>query len=178
MFCARKVPIPDADSRLTVRPSLVPQSSSPTTTSCATSKSRRVRYPAFAVLSAVSERPLREPCVVMKYSMGETFFHRLGDWELDRLACWRCDEAFHTGHLGYLCDRAAGARLEHVENWAVLVGSDAGHELFNLGLGSVPDLDVHAVALLFRKETFLPVSNYFVRLLLCSVNDACFSLGS
>src|ERR1051325_3844206 len=35
--------------------------------SCATSTSRRVRYPEFAVLSAVSARPLRAPCVEMKY---------------------------------------------------------------------------------------------------------------
>ena len=53
-------------------PSLVPQSSSVITTSCATSTRRRVRYPAFAVLSAVSARPLREPWVVMKYSSGES----------------------------------------------------------------------------------------------------------
>src|ERR671929_194307 len=35
--------------------------------SCATSTRRRVRYPEFAVLSAVSARPLRAPCVEMKY---------------------------------------------------------------------------------------------------------------
>ena len=43
IFLARKVPMPEADSRLTTRPSFVPQSSSVTTTSCATSKRRRVR---------------------------------------------------------------------------------------------------------------------------------------
>jgi hypothetical protein len=36
--------------------------------SCATSTSRRVRYPEFAVFSAVSARPLRAPCVELKYS--------------------------------------------------------------------------------------------------------------
>ena len=46
----------------------VPQSSSRTMTSCATSTRRRVRYPESAVRSAVSARPLRAPCVEMKYS--------------------------------------------------------------------------------------------------------------
>ena len=46
----------------------VPQSSSRTMTSCATSTSRRVRYPESAVRSAVSARPLRAPWVEMKYS--------------------------------------------------------------------------------------------------------------
>ncbi len=35
--------------------------------SWATSTSRRVRYPEFAVLSAVSASPFRAPCVEMKY---------------------------------------------------------------------------------------------------------------
>ena len=48
-------------------PSRVPQSYSAMMQSCATSTSRRVRYPEFAVLSAVSARPLRAPCVEMKY---------------------------------------------------------------------------------------------------------------
>ena len=46
----------------------MPQSSSVIVTSCATSTRRRVRYPASAVLSAVSARPFRAPCVEMKYS--------------------------------------------------------------------------------------------------------------
>ena len=46
----------------------VPQSSSRTITSCATSTRRRVRYPESAVRSAVSARPLRAPWVEMKYS--------------------------------------------------------------------------------------------------------------
>ena len=37
-------------------------------TSWETSTSRRVRYPESAVRSAVSARPLRAPCVEMKYS--------------------------------------------------------------------------------------------------------------
>ena len=37
-------------------------------TSCDTSTRRRVRYPESAVRSAVSARPLRAPCVEMKYS--------------------------------------------------------------------------------------------------------------
>ncbi len=45
----------------------MPQSSSEMITSCATSTRRRVRYPESAVLSAVSARPLRAPCVEMKY---------------------------------------------------------------------------------------------------------------
>ncbi len=49
-------------------PSSVPQSSSRVMTSCATSTSRRVRYPESAVRSAVSARPLRAPWVLMKYS--------------------------------------------------------------------------------------------------------------
>ena len=46
----------------------VPQSTSRTMTSCDTSTRRRVRYPESAVRSAVSARPLRVPCVEMKYS--------------------------------------------------------------------------------------------------------------
>ena len=46
----------------------VPQSSSRTMTSCATSTRRRVRYPESAVRRAVSARPLRAPWVEMKYS--------------------------------------------------------------------------------------------------------------
>src|SRR5260221_10596299 len=49
-------------------PSVVPQSRSLMITSCATSTRRRVRYPESAVLSAVSAKPLRAPCVEMKYS--------------------------------------------------------------------------------------------------------------
>ncbi len=48
--------------------SSVPQSLSRTMTSWATSTRRRVRYPESAVRSAVSARPLRAPCVEMKYS--------------------------------------------------------------------------------------------------------------
>ncbi len=48
-------------------PWMVPQSRSVMTASWATSTRRRVRYPEFAVLSAVSARPLRAPCVEMKY---------------------------------------------------------------------------------------------------------------
>ena len=48
-------------------PLSVPQSSSVTTRSWATSTSRRVRYPELAVLSAVSARPFRAPWVEMKY---------------------------------------------------------------------------------------------------------------
>jgi len=46
----------------------ISQSSSRTITSCATSTSRRVKYPESAVLSAVSASPLRAPCVDIKYS--------------------------------------------------------------------------------------------------------------
>ena len=50
------------------RPRVVPQSSSRMMTSCDTSTRRRVRYPESAVRRAVSARPLRAPCVAMKYS--------------------------------------------------------------------------------------------------------------
>ncbi len=49
-------------------PAVVSQSSMRTMTSWATSTRRRVRYPELAVRSAVSARPLRAPCVEMKYS--------------------------------------------------------------------------------------------------------------
>ena len=49
-------------------PLKVPQSNSVTTTSWATSTNRLVKYPASAVLSAVSARPLRAPWVEIKYS--------------------------------------------------------------------------------------------------------------
>ena len=45
----------------TVMPSSVPQSSDVITTSCETSTSLLVKYPEFAVLSAVSARPFRAP---------------------------------------------------------------------------------------------------------------------
>ncbi len=48
-------------------PLLVPQSTPLMTKSCATSTKRRVKYPEFAVLSAVSASPLRAPCVEIKY---------------------------------------------------------------------------------------------------------------
>ena len=55
------------DQRPISMPSMVPQSYSAMMLSCATSTRRRVRYPEFAVLSAVSARPLRAPWVEMKY---------------------------------------------------------------------------------------------------------------
>ncbi len=62
---------PPSTIAVTTIPSSVPQSSSITMTSCATSTSRRVRYPESAVFSAVSARPLRAPCVEMKYCSTE-----------------------------------------------------------------------------------------------------------
>src|SRR3990167_8213671 len=62
------LPMLSVSLRKIVIPFLVPQSSSLITTSCATSTRRRVRYPASAVLSAVSLIPFREPCVEIKYS--------------------------------------------------------------------------------------------------------------
>ena len=61
----------------TVKPLDVPQSSILTIQSCATSTSRRVRYPELAVFSAVSARPLRAPWVELKYS--RTFRPSLND---------------------------------------------------------------------------------------------------
>ncbi len=58
---------PPSMSGMVSMPWRVPQSNSLMIVSCATSTSRRVRYPEFAVLSAVSARPLRAPCVEMKY---------------------------------------------------------------------------------------------------------------
>ena len=49
------------------KPFVVPQSLAVITTSCETSTRRRVRYPEFAVFKAVSARPLRAPCVEIKY---------------------------------------------------------------------------------------------------------------
>ena len=49
-------------------PSCVPQSYIVTFTFCATSISFLVRYPAFAVFSAVSARPFLAPWVELKYS--------------------------------------------------------------------------------------------------------------
>ena len=48
-------------------PSVVPQSTCVTITSWATSTSLRVRYPEFAVFSAVSAKPFRAPWVEIKY---------------------------------------------------------------------------------------------------------------
>ena len=49
-------------------PLIVPQSISDITTSCATSTNLLVRYPASAVLRAVSAKPFLAPCVEIKYS--------------------------------------------------------------------------------------------------------------
>ena len=49
-------------------PLVSPQSSSAIITSCATSMSLRVKYPAVDVLKAVSAVPFLAPCVEMKYS--------------------------------------------------------------------------------------------------------------
>jgi hypothetical protein len=70
IFFEIAISIPESDSFPTTTCPEVPQSCSVTTTSCATEKSFRVRYPARAVLSAMSESPFREPCVVVKYSIG------------------------------------------------------------------------------------------------------------
>ena len=58
---------PPSTSGVTQMPLMVPQSSSVTIMSWATSTKRRVRYPESAVLSAVSANPLRAPWVEMKY---------------------------------------------------------------------------------------------------------------
>ncbi len=59
-------------SGVTSIPLSVPQSSELMITSWETSTRRRVKYPASAVLSAVSARPLRAPCVEIKYSKIES----------------------------------------------------------------------------------------------------------
>ncbi len=64
----RRVPSAPASAIFIGSDRSVPQSSSRTITSCATSTRRRVRYPESAVRSAVSARPLRAPWVEMKYS--------------------------------------------------------------------------------------------------------------
>ena len=64
----RRVPLAPRSAICITNRRSVPQSSSRTMTSCATSTRRRVRYPESAVRSAVSARPLRAPWVEMKYS--------------------------------------------------------------------------------------------------------------
>jgi len=64
---------------LIVMPSSVPQSSLLTMISWATSTKRRVKYPASAVRRAVSARPLRAPCVEIKYSNAVSPSRKL-DW--------------------------------------------------------------------------------------------------
>jgi len=64
---SRSMISPPSTSAVISMPSIVPQSKSAMMASCATSTRRRVRYPEFAVLSAVSARPLRAPWVEMKY---------------------------------------------------------------------------------------------------------------
>ncbi len=59
---------PPSITAFTLRPSLLPQSSSIIVQSCATSTSLRVKYPELAVLSAVSARPFLAPCEELKYS--------------------------------------------------------------------------------------------------------------
>ena len=56
----------------TLMPDIVPQSKIVMIESCATSTRRRVRYPEFAVLSAVSASPLRAPWVELKYSITDS----------------------------------------------------------------------------------------------------------
>ncbi len=58
---------PPSITGVIVKPSSVPQSTSVTTRSWATSTKRRVKYPEFAVFNAVSAKPFRAPCVDIKY---------------------------------------------------------------------------------------------------------------
>ncbi len=108
-------------------PSEVPQSSSMTMTSCATSTSRRVRYPESAVFSAVSARPLRAPCVEMKYCSTERPSRKFAVIGVSMTSPEGLDiKPAHPGELANLLLGPAGAGVRHdvdrVELAADLVG--------------------------------------------------------
>ena len=150
-------------------PSIVPQSYSAMMQSCATSTRRRVRYPEFAVLSAVSARPLRAPCVEMKYwSTDRALAEVGGDRRLDDLARRLGHQAAHAGQLANLLGRTARARVGHdvdrverraarfspVSSLIELLGADLAHHLFGDLLGDLrPDVDDLVVALAVGDET-------------------------
>jgi hypothetical protein len=95
-------------------PRMVPQSFSTMVESWATSTRRRVRYPEFAVFSAVSARPLRAPWVEMKYSRTLQALPKIGlDRCFDDLAGGLGHQAAHTGKLPDLILGTAGAGISH-----------------------------------------------------------------
>jgi len=76
-----------------------------------------VRYPEFAVLSAVSARPLRAPCVEMKYwSTDRPSAEVRRDGGLDDLARRLRHQATHGRQLADLLGRASSARVRHDVN--------------------------------------------------------------
>ena len=148
---------------------MVPQSYSAMIASCATSTSRRVRYPELAVLSAVSARPLRAPCVEMKYwSTDRALAEVGGDRRLDDFARGLGHQAAHAGQLADLLRRTARARVGHdvdrVERRLLallaglvvdqLLGADLAHHLVGDLLRHLrPDVDDLVVALAVGDQT-------------------------
>ena len=86
----------------------------------------------------------------------KAFLVRLGDREFHDGTGYGGDETLHTGHLGDLADGTAGAGLHHVGDGAV-DRECRRDELLDFGFGTVPDLDVHAIAFLVGEQTFFPV---------------------
>src|SRR5215470_5226342 len=119
---------PPSISGIISTPWRVPQSNSLMIVSCDTSTRRRVRYPEFAVLSAVSARPLRAPC-----------------GELPHLLL----RAARAG-VGHDEDRVERRRLLGRPGLGVLelVGRDLLHHVLGDRLGDLgPDVDDLVVAL-------------------------------
>src|SRR6185436_10730500 len=125
-------------------------------TFCATSASLRVRYPEFAVFSAVSARPLRAPCVEMKYSSTDRPSRKFALIGFSMIS---------PDGLAIRPRMAASWRICWVEArlFALLAGlavdhdfaTDAVHHLFGDAIGDAgPDVDDLVVALAVGDETF------------------------
>ncbi len=187
---------PPSTSAPRVMPSMAPQSYSVMMASCATSTRRRVRYPELAVLSAVSARPLRAPCVEMKYwrtLRPSRKFAVIG--RLDDLARRLGHEAAHAGQLPDLLRGAAGARVGHdvdrVERRLLALlalalpvdaggrlGADLAHHLLGDLLGDLrPDVDDLVVALAVGDETLGVLVLDVVDLLVARSSSSCFFAG-
>ncbi len=123
-------------------PSVVPQSSSRTMTSWATSTRRRVRYPESDVRRAVSARTLTsavrgDKVLERQQALAEV---RLNG-KVDRLAGHVCHQATHAGELTQLGLGATGTGVGHHVQRVLLV--EHGHGILDADLvgRGVPDVD-------------------------------------
>ena len=140
-------------------------------TSCETSTSRRVRYPESAVRSAVSARPLRAPCVAMKYSSTDRpsrKFDLIGRGMISPLGL--ATRPRMPGDLPHLHHVSAGAgRDHHVDR--VAPREVALHRPRDLVRRLGPDLDELLATLVVGDQAALVLLLDLLRLALVLVED-------